>query len=168
MAGGASWQPLPAAPQPNVPFWVWDGAAVSLATFSPAHSVITGTFTIDDATGAVSPSGIADTAHEAASWRVVGSRVPVVPLLMQGGQQAQPDRPQTVAFAITLTNRINYDKVTGVTENVQLYVGGAGRATQDAVADGPGYFFGGVGVPPAGTTIELKGVTSGLTSTITV
>jgi len=163
MAGGTLWQPVPAAPTPWAPYWLWDGAAVRAGFFAPSHSVVVGQFVVSDTTGAMTPAGVVVPAHAPDQWLVVGSDVGVTPLLVQ--PIVAPDQPQTDAFVISVAPlRVTYSKETGVTETVQLFVNGQGRSTQAAIADGEGYFIG-ISIPP-GSTVMLKGATSGKSVTV--
>lgn len=164
MAGGTLWQPVPAAPTPWAPYWLWDGAAVRAGFFAPSHSVVVGQFVVNDTTGAMTPAGVVVPAHAPDQWLVVGSDVGITPLLVQ--PIVAPDVPQSDAFVISITPlKVLYSKETGVVENVLLYVNGAGRSTQLNVADGKGYSISAAAVP--GSTVMLKGATSGKTVTVT-
>ncbi len=164
MAGGTLWQPVPAAPTPWAPYWLWDGASVRAGFFAPSHSVVVGQFVVDDTTGAMTPAGVVTPAHAPNQWLVMGSDVAVTPLSVQ--PIVAPDVPQMDAFVMAIAPlRVTYSKETGVTENVLLYVNGAGRSTQTAVADGEGYFFG-ISITP-GSVVMLKGATSGKSVTVT-
>jgi hypothetical protein len=164
MPGGTLWQPVPDAPTPWAPYWLWDGAVVRAGFFAPSHSVVVGQFVVDDTTGAMTPSGVVTPAHAPDQWLVMGSDVGVTPLLVQ--PIVAPDVPQTAAFVISVAPlKVLYSKETGVTENVLLYVNGQGKSTQPNVADGEGYTIS-VSVAP-GSAVMLKGATSGKSVTVT-
>jgi hypothetical protein len=160
-----TWQPVPTAPAPFSAYWVWDGANVSLACFVASHVSVAAQFTVDANTGSWASEGVPAQVLIPDQWLIAGVNTPVVPLSVQ--PLVAPAPPQTVAFVITISGgKIAFDKATGVTESVQLFLNGIGRATMMFVADGVGNSFPGVGQPASGTAVTLKGATSGKTASI--
>jgi hypothetical protein len=160
-----TWQPVPTAPAPFSAYWVWDGANVSLACFVASHVSVAAQFTVDANTGSWASEGVPAQVLIPDQWLIAGVNTPVVPLLVQLLVAPQP--PQGVPFIISFPGKVAFDKATGVTENVQLFLNGLGRATMAAVADGVGNSFSGVAQPASGTAVMLRGVTSGKTASTT-